>query len=182
VRLHTSVGPSATSFAAVAEEAGVTRLTLYRHFADRDELFAACMSHWRATHPPPEVDVWRSERSFDRRLHRALDDLYRWYAENDSDLYPVYRDVAFTPATTHEARRANVEGMADAILGPAARSPRMRPGRAALRHVLGYWTWRSLTIDEACAHDEAVALAVGFVLSATTMDVRRRVTRTRPDG
>ena len=34
VRLHTTVGPSQTSIAAVAEEAGVTRLTVYRHFAD----------------------------------------------------------------------------------------------------------------------------------------------------
>ena len=35
VRLHTSVGPSETSFPAVAQAAGVTRLTLYRHFASR---------------------------------------------------------------------------------------------------------------------------------------------------
>ena len=82
VRLHTSVGPSETSFAAVADEAGVTRLTLYRHFASRDELFAACMSHWREQHPPPDIDAWRSERSFDRRLRRAVDELYGWYEEN----------------------------------------------------------------------------------------------------
>ena len=105
VRLHTTVGPSETSFAAVAEAAGVTRLTLYRHFAGRDELFAACMSHWRAAHPPPDARRWAEVRSFEARTRRALDELYTWYADNQADLYPLYRDAAFTPASTHRARR-----------------------------------------------------------------------------
>jgi AcrR family transcriptional regulator len=46
VRLHRTVGPAHTSIAAVADEAGVTRLTLYRHFADLDTLFGACRTHW----------------------------------------------------------------------------------------------------------------------------------------
>ena len=33
MRLHTSVGPSGASIAAIAAEAGVTRLTVYNHFA-----------------------------------------------------------------------------------------------------------------------------------------------------
>ena len=33
VRLHTSIGPSEASMSAVADEAGVTRVTLYRHFS-----------------------------------------------------------------------------------------------------------------------------------------------------
>ncbi len=48
VRLHRTVGPAHTSIAAVADEAGVTRLTLYRHFADLDTLFGACRTHWVA--------------------------------------------------------------------------------------------------------------------------------------
>ena len=163
VRLHTTVGPSETSFAAVAEAAGVTRLTLYRHFADRDELFTACMGHWRAQHPPPDADAWRSERSFERRVRRAVTELYAWYAQNGAELYPVYRDAAFTPATTHEARRRNTKRMADAILGTSEAPPRLR---AAVNHVLGFWTWRSLVVDEGSSTDEAVNLALGFVLSA----------------
>jgi AcrR family transcriptional regulator len=42
VRLHGSVGPAATTVSAVAQEAGVTRLTVYRHFPDDTALFAAC--------------------------------------------------------------------------------------------------------------------------------------------
>ena len=163
VGLHTTVGPSETSFAAVAEAAGVTRLTLYRHFATREELFAACMSHWRAQHPPPDVDAWSQVRPFESRLRRAVDELYHWYAENGDDLYPLYRDAAFTPSTTHRARRENIARMTDAILGRGSRQAL----RAAIGHVLGFWTWRSLAVEEGCSHSEAVDLAVRFVLAAS---------------
>jgi len=163
VGLHTTVGPSETSFAAVAEAAGVTRLTLYRHFSNRDELFAACMGHWRAQHPPPDVDAWRSERTVERRVRRAVTELYAWYAENGAELYPVYRDAAFTPVSTHDARRRNIERMTDAIVGPSGGSAKLR---SALNHVLAFWTWRSLAVDEGCSTDDAAELAVGFVLSA----------------
>ena len=62
---------------AVADQAGVTRVTLYRHFASMDELFTACMTHWRALHPPPDVERWRAIPGFERRLRTALDELYR---------------------------------------------------------------------------------------------------------
>jgi AcrR family transcriptional regulator len=162
VGLHTTVGPSATSFAAVAEAAGVTRLTLYRHFANRDELFAACMSHWRARHAPPDVGAWRSERTFERRVRRAVTELYAWYSENGADLYPLYRDAAFTPRSTHDARRRNLERMTDAVMGSAS-SPLLR---AAVNHALGFWTWRSLAVEEGRSTEEATALGVAFVLGA----------------
>src|SRR5918994_3673741 len=68
VRLHTSVGPSRTSMSAVADAAGVTRVTLYRHFPDADTLFHACMGHWRSTHPPPNVEAWQAIPEFERRV------------------------------------------------------------------------------------------------------------------
>jgi AcrR family transcriptional regulator len=170
VRLHTSVGPSATSFAAVADEAGVTRLTLYRHFSSKEELFAACMTHWRAAHPAPDAERGGRIRSFERRLRTAIDEMYRWYAANAADLYPIYRDVAFTPDATQRARRANVEHMVAALLGGVAPSAELR---AALGHVLGYGTWRSLTVDEASSHEAAVDLAARFVLAARRARRRR---------
>jgi AcrR family transcriptional regulator len=171
VRLHTSVGPSETSFAAVAEAAGVTRLTLYRHFADRDELFAACMSHWRAEHPPPDVDAWRAVRGFGPRVRRAVEEVYAWYIRNEGDLYPIYRDAAFTPAITHQARRENIERMTDAVIGGLEAPHALR---AAVSHVLGFWTWRSLAVDEGCGPAEAVELAVRFVLAARVMTAIER--------
>ena len=48
VRLHGTLGPGQTSIAAIAQEASVTRVTVYRHFPDIDALFGACTAHWAA--------------------------------------------------------------------------------------------------------------------------------------
>jgi AcrR family transcriptional regulator len=167
VRLHTSVGPSVTSMSAVADEAGITRLTLYRHFPSKDELFGACMSHWRALHPPPDPERWRAISPFEARVRTAIAELYRWYAENGDDLYPIYRDAAHTPESTLRARQANNERMTDAVLADLDVTPAVRRRvRAALGHVIGFWTWRSLAVDQGLSTEKAAAMAARFVLAA----------------
>jgi AcrR family transcriptional regulator len=167
VRLHTTVGPSETSMSAVADAAGVTRLTLYRHFPSKDELFRACMTHWRSLHPPPDADRWRAIASFDARLRIALDELYAWYGENGRDLFPIYRDADDTPESNQRARRESNARMAEAILADLETTPaRRRRVRAALGHVIGFWTWHSLVIEQGLTAREASAMAAAFVLSA----------------
>src|ERR1700750_1329950 len=58
VALHGSVGPAATTIAAIAETAGVTRLTVYRHFPDDDALFGACSAHWISRQQLPDPGAW----------------------------------------------------------------------------------------------------------------------------
>jgi AcrR family transcriptional regulator len=165
VRLHTTIGPSETSLSAVAEEAGVTRLTLYRHFASKDALFQACMSHWRALHPPPDPAAWTAITPFDARVRSAVGDLYAWYSATGDELYPIYRDAAHTPESNQRARKANNDRMADAILiGVAGADAAKRRLRAAVGHVIGFWTWRSLVVDQGLSTREASALAANLVL------------------
>src|SRR2546427_12814549 len=45
MKLHGTVGPLRTTVTAVAEEAGVQRGTVYRHFPDEDALSGACSMH-----------------------------------------------------------------------------------------------------------------------------------------
>jgi AcrR family transcriptional regulator len=59
VELHATVGPARTTISAIAERAGVQRLTVYRHFPTEQELFAACSAHWLAGSPPPDPAPWR---------------------------------------------------------------------------------------------------------------------------
>ena len=56
--LHENVGPRDTTISAIAEKAGVQRLTVYRHFPDETELFKACTAHWLALNPPPDPASW----------------------------------------------------------------------------------------------------------------------------
>jgi AcrR family transcriptional regulator len=167
VELHTSIGPSEASMSAVADRAGVTRVTLYRHFPSMDELFTACMTHWRALHPPPDVERWRAIPGFERRLRTALDELYRWYARNGNDLYPIYRDASFTPESNQLARRQTNERQADAILGDfAVIGADGKRIRAAIGHAVRFWTWHSLAMEHGLSTREAAALAAEFVLAA----------------
>ena len=74
--LHESVGPARTTVSAVAERAGVQRLTVYRHFPDERALLAACSGHWVATNPAPDPGPWRKIRDPQERLRRALGEIY----------------------------------------------------------------------------------------------------------
>jgi AcrR family transcriptional regulator len=166
MRLHTSVGPSAASLSAIAAEAGVTRVTLYRHFESWDELFGACMDHWTTLHQPPSPGPWLEVADLEGRVYRALRDLYAWYDTNGGELYPIYRDNAFMPRPAQAALIAISEQIADVVMtGISVRAKQRKQLRAALIHVVGFWTWRSLTTDVGLTSDEAAEMAAGFVLS-----------------
>ena len=167
VRLHTTVGPSKASFARIAEEAGVTRVTLYRHFADPDELFMACTAHWTAQDPPPDPGSWVAVPKLPARVRLAVGELYSWYAARGEDLYPIFRDVEAVPDKALVRRRVNDRRRAAALVG--ADGPSGERGerlRAAALHVVNFWTWRSLTVEAGLTKDQAVDLAVSFVLAA----------------
>ena len=168
VRLHTTIGPSAASMSAIAEEAGVTRLTLYRHFASRDELFEACMSHWAERHPGPDVEGWRAIPLSRGRARRALREVYDYYRRNGSDLAPLYRDFVAWPESAQLRAGAQAGEMVDALLdGVRRRGAPLKRLRAAAGHALAFGTWRSLAVDQGLSDDEAVDLAVGFLQAAS---------------
>ena len=53
IALHEELGPAATTIRALAERAGVQRLTVYRHFANEGEILDACSTKWLGLNPPP---------------------------------------------------------------------------------------------------------------------------------
>src|SRR5918998_5118304 len=53
--LHEEKGVAQTTVAEIARRAGVTRLTVYNHFADLSELLPACASHYEGLHPAPDL-------------------------------------------------------------------------------------------------------------------------------
>jgi AcrR family transcriptional regulator len=56
IRLHAQRGALATSYADVAQEAGVSLPTVYKHFPALDDLLRACTSHVGARAPALPVD------------------------------------------------------------------------------------------------------------------------------
>jgi AcrR family transcriptional regulator len=74
-----TIGPAATTISALADEAGVTRLTVYRHFPDDLTLFAACSAHWASGQELPDPQTWSQVDDPSQRLHAGLSDIYRFY-------------------------------------------------------------------------------------------------------
>jgi AcrR family transcriptional regulator len=165
VRLHTTVGPAHSSIAAVAEEAGVTRLTVYRHFADLDALFAACRAHWSAQNPRPDAGAWPEIPRLEARARRAFGELYGWYRDHADELYPINRDAAAMPLSAQQATETGNRMLADALLAGHAGADVDSDGegrllRAVARHLVDFLTWRSLVIQQGLTDREAVDVAV----------------------
>jgi AcrR family transcriptional regulator len=168
VRLHTTVGPARTSIAAVAEEAGVTRLTVYRHFSDLDALFEACTAHWMAQNPPPDPAAWSAIPSVEGRARRGFGELYGWYRDHGEELYPIYRDMAAMPAAARRKTEDRWRTLADALLGVSASSGNSSDGeerllRAVALHLVDFRTWHSLVTQQDLDDREVVELAVGLL-------------------
>ena len=164
--LHATVGPARTTISAIAEEAGVTRLTVYRHFADEEELYRACTNHWFTQHPPPDPGTWRRIGDLSERVEHGLDELYSWYRANADALYLFDRDADDTPATVQQSSRAAAAAAAEALIAGLDRPGESRRLlRAVAGHVVRFTTWRSLAVEQGLDHEQVVGLAVRFVLA-----------------
>src|SRR5664280_2396877 len=151
----------------IAEEAGVTRLTVYRHFADLDALFAACRAHWSAQNPRPDARAWLEIPRLEERARRAFGELYGWYRDHADELYPINRDAAAMPLSAQLATETGNRMMADALVAGHAGADSDngsdadgRLGRAVARHLVDFLTWRSLVIQQGLDDREVVELAV----------------------
>lgn len=160
VELHAERGPAGTSIAAIAERAGVTRLTVYRHFPDDTALFTACSGHWAAQQAPPDVAAWGRIADDGERLQRGLADLYRYYREGEPMLTGVHRDRAVLPEAIRQMLAEEEQAYRQTLL-PSAR------GRAAalLGHAVSFPTWLSLCreqrLPDRAAAEEMARLVLG---------------------
>lgn len=159
VRLHTTIGAARTTISAIAEKAGVTRLTVYRHFPSVEELFASCSRHWMSQHPRPAVAAWTKIDPPKQRVRRALIELYSWFNENADDQFVLRRDVDAMPEWAAAGMHAADAQAAEALVaGTELRGAARRRQRAAAGHAVSYETWRSLVIDQGLGIDEAADL------------------------
>ena len=98
VELHGTVGPARTTLSAIAPRAGVQRHTVYRHFPSESELYDACSTHFLAENPFPDPSSWRAIADPERRLSRALDELYAYYEGTEQMFTNVFRDLELVEA------------------------------------------------------------------------------------
>jgi AcrR family transcriptional regulator len=147
MELHGTLGPARTTLTAVADRAGVQRQTVYRHFADEEELFAACSAHFVARNPWPDARRWEAIADPAERLRIGLDELYAWYETTEATWTNVLRDETLVAALgpSLEPFRAYVDDAARVLAASwGARGRRRAMLVAAARHAVDFHTWRSL--------------------------------------
>jgi AcrR family transcriptional regulator len=171
VELHSTLGPSRTTVAAIAERAGVTRPTVYAHFPDARSMFEACSGHVRATTPPPDPTPWESISDPGARLETALTELYDYYERLEQLLENIERDVALMPiiAELSTYRIRYLEGTRDLLLrGWPASGGAKTSLRRVIGHALEFGTWQSLVRRQGCTNGEAVRLMAGLVRATSS--------------
>jgi AcrR family transcriptional regulator len=169
MELHETVGPARTTLTAVAERAGVQRQTVYRHFADEEELLAACSGHYASLHPLPDAGRWAEIADPAERLGVALDELYAWYEDTEPMWTNVFRDETLVEAVgpALEPLRAYLDDAARTLAsGWGARGRRRATLLAATRHAVDFHTWRSLAHDGGVSRAGVIELTSAMVRAA----------------
>lgn len=147
MHLHEEVGPRATSISAIAERAGVQRLTVYRHFPDQAAVFQACTAHWLSLHPLPDPADWATVEDGRERVARALGAFYAYYRDTRDMWAATYRDVAEVPALHGPVGEvaAFLKGVGDDLVdGLHPDATQAQFVAATIHHALSFAAWENL--------------------------------------
>jgi AcrR family transcriptional regulator len=158
MELHEQIGIVRTTISAIAERAGVQRLTVYRHFPDEMSLYRACGGHYRSLHPPPDPTAWKAIAQARARLRAGLVALYRHFRETEAMWSHVLRDVELS-AVVREAAEPRFRYLREAR-AVLAEGWAGRQARAAIGHAVQFRTWQSLARGEELSDEEAADLMV----------------------
>ena len=163
--LHEEKGVAQTTVAEIARRAGVTRLTVYNHFADLSELLPACAAHYATEHPQPDFESVLRLEDPGQRARAALEKLYGWYRDNEPMYGKLFSDRAFVPELDcfleQEVDQLQAT-LADDLAAAFAPSGRPRKRLTALITLaIDFWTWRRLSregLDDRAAADLMAAV------------------------
>lgn len=151
---------------ALAEHAGVRRSTLYRHFPDEAAVFDACIAHWSAQNPNPDIEAWAAVRDPGERLRLALEQLYAFYARAERMLDNMIRDEPLEPIVKERFAgfHAYMAAARDALMtGRSRRGAAGRRRKAAIGHAIAFSTWKSLVREQGLSAPEAVRMVSSLV-------------------
>ena len=118
----------------------------------------------------PDATAWPAIANLEERARHAFGELYAWYRDHADELYPINRDAAAMPASAQRAREAGATALADALVAGHAGDVTDPDGdgrvlRAVARHLVEFWTWRSLVMQQGLGDREAVDIAVRLLMA-----------------
>lgn len=156
------MGPARTTLSAVAEQAGVSRPTLYSHFPDDVSLFQACTMHWMSQDPPPDPTRWWGITDPGERVSTALAEVYAHYGRNEQMIDNVFRDMhvvdamkSFNKPLVEESLAAMTEVL---VVAFGDRPDLAVKRRAVVSLAISFETWKSLVRNQRLSEEEAVGV------------------------
>jgi AcrR family transcriptional regulator len=146
--LYEGVGPAATSMSGVAEHAGVTRATLYRHFTGEADLADIVIDEWRTGAPALDPAALAAIADPAARLRSVLASLYTGYRATEALTANLLRDAHALPAARVAELREPAHRAREALGATAGSSGRAgSPAAAAVGLAVAFETWRSLAAE-----------------------------------
>lgn len=143
-QLHAQKGALATSYAEIAEQAGVSVPTVYKHYPDLNQLIHGCTSHVASLAPlMPAEEVLSAPdlAAAARLLVEAMDRLHAYY-----EPWRVWREEERIPSLTQMAavRRGQLTQLCAAVLARHEVAGDRRELAAVWESLLHFELWHRL--------------------------------------
>lgn len=157
--------PGAISMAEVAEQAGVGKVTVYRHFRDMEALKRACSRRFFAANPPPDPARWAAIANPHARLRQGLTEAHAYHRQTERMMTRIQADGADAEVRDPYRRLWRAGGGVLAapfgLTGEAA----LRL-RAAVDLGLSFEAWRMLVREEGLSDEQALDLVLRMCAAA----------------
>ena len=167
VVLKQTKNPNDISMADVAEQAGVGRVTVYRHFRDMDDLKRACSRRYFSAHPPPDPSRWAAIANPHLRLREGLAEAHAYHRLTERMMAKIQLDGPDADVRDPYRRLWRAGGGVLAapfgLTGEAA----LRL-RAAVDLGLSFEAWRVLVREENLSDEQALDLVLRLCAAATS--------------
>jgi AcrR family transcriptional regulator len=166
VALHQRVGVPGITISAVAEQADVERLTVYRYFPDETALLTATTTYYLEANPPPDPEPWRAISDPEVRLRVGVTAAYTYHQQTEAMIGALIQGMPFKPVICDALESYAVHWRrVQEILAEGWDTPDPALMVAAVGHAISFKTWHSLIRDLHLSNAQALELMMGTVRS-----------------
>jgi AcrR family transcriptional regulator len=167
MRLHTTNGVRATSWQAIAAEAGVSTATVYRHFPASCDLIRACARQVFDLVRPPTIEEASVQFALiddaaDRFTHLARESAH-CYQRGEGWLHAAHRERDFDPDL--EAAVSLIQDTLHVLVEAAAGKRLAASAHATLFTLCDFPFWKAL-VDRGLSHRAAERTLIEIVRAA----------------
>jgi len=182
--LHARQGVLATSYAAIAERAGVSAPTVYKHYPALDQLVRGCSAHVASLAPPIPVEAILGASSLQQSLEHLVDAMVALHAHFEP--WAVWREQGRIPALAqlYASNRQRVARLCAAVLERHGVRGNRRELAAVMESLLHFELWHRLTrvhkLPRAAVRDRLIQLLLAAVGQQPVLSASRPSKRSKP--